>query len=151
MLNRRPRLDRTDDGSVLMLLPAAVFVVLVLAAITLDVGFVHVRAQEVRFAASSAANDALGALDADALRSTGTISFDQREAERLARAAVVSGPVPHADVEAVTVTRRSTERWEVSVTLGADVRYLIAPALPGASRRVRITTTERALLVLSSH
>ena len=134
----------------LLLFPAAVFVVLVLAAITLDVGFAHVRAQQLRFVAASAANDALGSLDADALRSTGRISFDHAEAERLVHAAVAQGPIPEADVAAVTIARRAANRWEIAVTLSVDVRFVIAPALPGAARSVPVTATERALAVVGT-
>lgn len=138
----------TDRGTVLLLFPAAVFAVLVLAAITLDVGFAHVRAQELRSVAASAANDALGSLDTDALRSSGTISFDRAEAERLARTSVAAGPIPTADVESVKITRRSADEWQIAVTLGVDVDFVIAPALPGAARGVRITATERALVLI---
>ena len=137
-----------DAGTVLLLFPAAVLAVLVLAAITLDVGLTHVRAQQLRSAAASAANDAVGALDIDALRSHGTVSFDPAAAGRLARAAVAGGPLPHATVESVTITRLTPDRWEIAVTLSLDVRFVIAPALPGAGHGVRITVTERALALM---
>ena len=137
-----------DAGTVLLLFPAAAFAVLVLAAITLDIGLVHVRAQELRAVAGSAANDAVGALDSDRLRSTGAVSFDPAEAERLARVAVSSGPLPEASLESVVITRRPAGRWDVAVTLSLDVRLVIAPALPGAARSFKVTTTERALAVV---
>ena len=141
---RRNRRRGADSGTVLLLFPAAVLVMLVLAAVTLDVGLTHVRAQQLRSAAASAANDAVGALDIDALRSHGTVSFDTAHAQRLARAAVAGGPVPHARVESVAFARRPPGRWEVAVTLSVYVRFVIAPALPGAGRGVRVTVTERA-------
>ena len=137
-----------DDGTVLLLFPSAVLVMLVLAAVTLDVGLTHVRAQQLRSAAASAANDAVGALDIDALRSHGTVSFDTTHAQRLVRAAVAGGPVPQARVEAVTFARGSPGQWEVEVTLSMHVRFVIAPALPGAGRGVRVTVTEHALALV---
>ena len=139
-----------DRGSVLLLFPAAVFVMLVLAAITLDVGLTHVRAQQLRFAAASAANDAVGALDLDALRSTGAVSFQRGEAERLARAAIAAGPVPGAELEMLTFARQSPDRWEIAVTLSLDVGYVIAPALPGAARHIRIVVTEQSLALVGA-
>ena len=148
--SRRRRRGRraADDGTVLLLFPAAVLVMLVLAAVTLDVGLTHVRAQQLRSAAASAANDAVGALDLDALRSHGTVSFDTAHGERLVRAAVAGGPVPQARVEAVTFARASPGRWEVAVKLSLYVRFVIAPALPGAGRGVRVTVTEHALALV---
>ena len=148
--SRRRRRGRRggDAGTVLLLFPAAVLVMLALAAITLDVGHTHVRAQQLRSAAASAANDAVGALDTDALRSHGTVSFDKARAERLVRAAIAGGPVPQARLEAVAFARASPSRWEVAVTLSMHVRFVIAPALPGAGRGVRVTVTEKALALV---
>ncbi len=136
------------EGTVLLLFPAAVLAVLVLAAVTLDVGLTHVRAQQLRSVAASAANDAVGALDADALRSRGVISFDPVAAERLVRYSVAAGPLPQATLESVTFTHASPSRWEIAVTLSMDVRFVIAPALPGAGRGLRITVTEKALALV---
>ncbi len=132
----------------LLLFPAAVFVVLVLAALTLDVGLAHVRTQQLRAVAASAANDAIGSLDADRLRSTGAVSFDQAEALRLVRAAVAGGPLPDASVKSVLISHRPPDRWEAAVTLSLDVGLMIAPALPGAASSLRMETTERALVVI---
>lgn len=132
----------------LLLFPAAVLAVLVLAAVTLDVGLTHVRAQQLRSVAASAANDAVGALDIDALRSRGTVSFDPVAAERLVRHSIAAGPLPRATLESVTFTHPSPSRWGVAVTLSMDVRFVIAPALPGGGRGLRITVTERALAVM---
>ena len=148
MSRRRRAGPAHDEGTVLLLFPAAAFAVLVLAAITLDIGLVHVRAQQLRAVAASAANDAVGALDSDGLRSSGAVSFDPYEAERLTRVAVSSGPLPDASLESVVITRRSADRWDVAVTLSLDVPLVIAPALPGAARSLKITVTERALAVI---
>ena len=47
-----------DDGSALILMPAAVLVVMVLAAITMDLSLVHLGRRETIAAAEAAANDA---------------------------------------------------------------------------------------------
>ena len=101
-------LGRSDRGTVLLLMPAAVFVMLVLGAIVLDVGLSRVRAQELRSVAASAANDSLGALDVDELRSSGTIVISEARAEVLAAESVAQGPLPNATIEDVCRGPRPT-------------------------------------------
>ena len=127
--------------------PAAVMVVLVLAAIVIDIGLTRVRVQELRAVASSAANDALGAVDADALRNTGAISFDRDEARRLVTAAVASGPLPQATVDSVAFSRNAQGQWEITVTLNMRIDLVIAPALPGGERSLLTSVTERVLAI----
>ena len=131
----------------LLLFPAAVMVVLVLAAIVVDIGFTRVRVLELRAVAASAANDALGAVDVDSLRSTGLISFDSAAAQTLVRSSVAAGPVPAAAVESVIIARDSAGRWEIAVTLSVTIDRIIAPALPGADSSLTATVTERAVAV----
>ena len=138
-----------DHGSVLLLFPAAVMVMLVLAAIVIDIGLARVRVQELRAVASSAANDALGAVDTDALRNTGTISFDGDEAERLVTAAIASGPLPQATVDSVAFSRNAQGRWEIAVTVSMRIDLVIAPALPGGERSLATSVTERVLAISS--
>lgn len=134
-----------ERGTVLLLFPSSVVVILVLAAIVLDFGLAHVRIQELRAVAASAANDAIGGLDADALRTTGDIVFDLDIAENLAEAAVAAGPLPDAEVESVSITRDAQNRWEIAVTVSVTVEHAIAPALPGSNRSLRAEVTERVL------
>ncbi len=133
----------------MLLFPAAVLAVLVLAAVTLDLGLAHLRAQQLRVVAASAANDAVGALDSDRLRSSGTVSLDHAEAQRLVRASVLGGPLPDAIVESVQIRPNSNGHQEVAVTLRLNVRLTIAPALPGANPSLTIRATERSLAVIS--
>ncbi len=144
---RGPAPGDTERGSVLMLFPAAVLVVLVLAAITIDSGLVLIRVQELRHVAASAANDAAAAVDVDALRSTGDISFDQQRAHALAEASLASGALPQANLESLTITQRSANRWQIQVTVSARIDLVLAPALPGEHRFVNATVTEAVLVV----
>ncbi len=137
----------SERGSVLLLFPAAVMVMLVLAAIVLDVGLARVRFQELRAVAASAANDVAGAVDVDSLRSTGAVSFDPAAARARVDQAVAAGPLPTASVDAVAIARDSWGRWEVTVTLSLEVDLLIAPALPGAAGSIETAVSERVLIV----
>jgi len=145
--NSRPATRRGDRGSVLLLFPAAVMVMLVLAAIVLDVGLARVRFQELRAVAASAANDVAGAVDVDSLRSTGVVSFDPAAARARVDEAVAAGPLPAASVDAVAIARNGWGHWEVTVTLSLEVDLIIAPALPGAAGSIDVAVSERVLIV----
>jgi len=145
--NSRPATRRGDRGSVLLLFPAAVMVMLVLAAIVLDVGLARVRFQELRAVAASAANDVAGAVDVDSLRSTGVVSFDPAAARARVDEAVAAGPLPAASVDTVAIARNGWGHWEVTVTLSLEVDLIIAPALPGAAGSIDVAVSERVLIV----
>ena len=109
-----------------MLFPAGFLVMIVLCAIVIDVSLSQVRARELEAVASSAANDALGALDLTALRSGGELRFDLSRARLIVAESIANGPLPDAKIidvvvvgngdsmklgsiaQAVTVTRSST-------------------------------------------
>jgi len=139
---------RRDSGTVLMLFPAAVLVTLVLAAISLDLGWAHVRSQQLRYVAASAANDAIGALDIDELRNTGKVQFDMRMARQIVDSAIAAGPVAQAELDSVTVQKISPKRFEITVKLHARVDFIIAPSIPGAASSIEVAVTERAVAVL---
>lgn len=138
MLRRRGQRDR---GTVLLLFPAAAMIMIVLGAMVVDVSLSQVRARELESVASSAANDALGALDVHHLRSTGEIRLDLARAEAIAAASVAAGPLPNASVDAVTITDAGGANPEISVTLTLVVDLVMAPALPGDVGSTTITRT----------
>lgn len=141
------RRARGDRGTVLLLMPAAVFAVMVLGAIAVDVGLVSLRAQQLRFVADSAAGDALGALDVDELRSRGRVRIDRARATELIRSGIARGPLPDAEITAVSIDSDRSGRIEIAVRLRFEAELVIAPALPGRSGPVTVTATGRALVV----
>ncbi len=131
-----------DRGSVLILMPAAVLIVLLLGAIAVDLTVVHLRQQQAIEAAASAANDAVTVgvdqaalraghgyvLDPDQVRAAVDRSIDdQGLTPRLA------GP-PQITETADTVT--------VTLTLRAD--YLFARSLPDTPHSTTVTGTASA-------
>ena len=148
--HRRPykRTLRCSCGTVLLMFPASVIVILVLAAIVVDFGLIRVQTQQLKDVAASAANDALGALDVDALRSTGIITFNHNTAHKLVNNTVRSGPLPDSNVKSVRITQTDEELWEIAVTLESSFKFVFTPALPGRHHTHRVTVTERVLTVL---
>ena len=136
-----------ERGTVLLLMPAAVFAVMVLGAIAIDVGLVSLRAQQLRFVADSAAADALGALDVDELRSRGRARIDRARAAELIRTGIARGPLPDAEITAIDIGTDRSGRMEIAVRLRFEAELVIAPALPGRSDSVTVTATGRALVI----
>lgn len=128
----RPGLrQRADDrGSVLMLVPAAVLIVLVMASIAVDMSLVHLRQRQAHDLAARAANDAAtAAADQGALRS-GAYVVDADSARRVVASVVAASDLaPHVVGPPEVVV--SPEGVEVLVALEAD--YIFAGVVPGAA------------------
>lgn len=122
---------RSQRGSVLMLMPAAVLVVLVLGAIAFDLSVVHLGERELVDAASAAANDAVTyGLDESALRNEGLYRLDpDRVREAVHQSLAGSGVVD----ELTSVDVQPVGADGVEVTLTMTVEYVFAKALPGPS------------------
>ncbi|CAM8629873.1 hypothetical protein MCEKE4_00497 [Acidimicrobiia bacterium] len=131
MLNpSRPRL-RGENGTVLMLMPVAVLIMFVLAAITVDLTAVRAGQQDLLAAATDAANDAATAgLDEAALRSGRGFELDPSRVwlvavEALATRGVLDNLSSGPDVSI-------NQDGSVTVSLSKRVPNLFARALPGA-------------------
>jgi hypothetical protein len=123
------RRSADERGSVLMLVPAGVLIVFVLASIAVDLSLVHLRKRQAFDLASAAANDAATAgADQAALRS-GSYVIEPGSARAVVDDVVgASELAPHlAAPPSVTVT---AEGVSVEITLEAD--YIFAGVVPGA-------------------
>jgi len=139
--------ERSSRGTVLLMFPAAIMIMLVLGAIVLDVGVSQVRARELQAVADSAANDALASLDVVALRNGQPLPLDPLRAKAIVLQSIAAGPLPHATVEAVAVGSDPAGRITVDVRLSLRVDLIISPALPGGARSTTITRTGRVVIV----
>lgn len=138
--------DQATRGTVLLLFPAAVLIMFVLGAIVIDVSVTRLRGDELESVAASAANDALAALDVDALRAGDGIRLDLDRARAEARAAIDAGSRPEARLVALTTERDERGRIVVAVTLELDVDLVMAPAL-GDLDEITLRRTARATIL----
>jgi Flp pilus assembly protein TadG len=121
-----------DGGSVLMLVPAAVLVLLVLGAICVDSAVVFLAQRDLANRTAAAANDIAGfaVSDRDFYGEAGTVALDAEQAEAYARLAFAADRLPggyHSwTADAVT------DGDEVTVAAEATVGYVFAKAIPGA-------------------
>jgi uncharacterized membrane protein len=138
---RWPRRSRADRGSVLMLLPACVLIVLVLASIAVDMSLVHLRQRQGFDVAAAAANDAATAAADRRLLRSGQFSLDSALAEQVVVDAVAASDLaPHVVGRAAVVVDGATV--EVSVTVAAE--HLFTGVMPGAPDRSLVTATASA-------
>jgi Flp pilus assembly protein TadG len=133
---------RRESGSVLMLMPAAVLIVMVLGAIAVDLSVVRMGQRELIAAAGDAANDAVTiGLDEAALRAGDGYRLDaERVRDSVEHTLAAKGMLDDlAEPPVVTIDGETT----VTVQLARRVPHLFAKALPGApdDQLVRATVT----------
>jgi len=135
--------SRGDRASVLILVPAAVLIVLVMASIAVDMALVQLRQRQAYDLAAGAANDAAtAAADQGALRG-GAYRVDPEAARRVVEQVVAASELAPEVVGAPAV-RVTPEGVEVEVALYAD--YIFAGVVPGApdGRTVRAAASATA-------
>jgi Flp pilus assembly protein TadG len=133
------RARRGERGSVMMLVPAAVLVLLVLGSIAVDSAVVLLAQRDLSNRTAAAANDIAGfAVDEAAFyRGTGDITLDQQRAGAFTDLAFSPDRRP-AGVDAWQASA-ATDGRTVVVTATATVRYIFAPAIPGVARTATVT------------
>jgi len=137
--------ERRQRGSVLLLVPAAVLVLMVLGAIAVDGAIVFLGQRELGSAVAAAANDAAGAAFADApFYEAGRVEVDVDRAQRVAAASLAARAPRGIELRGppeVTIVGR-----QLCVRATARVPRVFARSIPGASRSVVITAESTATL-----
>ena len=128
-----------------MLMPAAVLVVMVLGAITVDQSVVFMRQRDLVAGAQAAANDAatFGIDKVSFYEGNGTISYDSTRTYQAAREALDRRQVV---VRSLSV-RVSPDGRRLVVTLTSEAELIFSKGLPGAPERTGITATASAELI----
>ena len=140
MLSRLPRLAprvRSEDGSSLMLMPAAVLVFVVLGAFCVDFAAIHLGQRELVTAAQGAAKDAAAAgFDEEGFYGgDGTVTLDPALARRAAAASLAEN-APEAEIVGFSV---DVGEASVDIELTLSVETVFSKALPGAPDTVEVT------------
>lgn len=122
-----------DHGSVLMLMPAAVLIVLLLGAVAVDLSIVQLRQREAVAGAASAANDAVTfALDQDALRRGDGYRLDADRVVRAVDESLDAQGLTESLTEPPTITMPTPT--SVTVMLRMRVDFVFARSLPRSPR-----------------
>lgn len=126
---------RRDDhrGSVLLLVPAGVLVLVVLGAIALDFAVAFLGQRELSGAAAAAANDVAAVAVSDAAfysGASGPVALDAARAERVATEAIRHRRSSGVEVSGVSV---EVDGPHACVRVVGRVPYLFAPVVPGVA------------------
>jgi hypothetical protein len=132
---------RVDRASVLLLVPAALLIVLVMASIAVDMSLVHLRRRQAYDLAAGAANDAVtAAADEGSLRAGGYRVDPDRAQQVVERIVAASDLAP--DVAASPTVRVTGDSVAVEVSLYAD--YIFAGVIPGTRDGTTVTASASA-------
>lgn len=139
-------MSRDTDGSVLMLVPAAVLVLLVLGAIAVDSAVAFLAQRDLANRTAATANDIAGAALSEPAfyERGGDIELDPVRAARFAEAAFSPSARPAGYLR--WAGRAEVAGRNVVVEVEAEVRFVFAGAVPGVAR----STTVRARSVASA-
>jgi hypothetical protein len=136
---------KRDAGSALMLMPAGLLIVLVLASIAVDMSLVQLRKRQAFELAAAAANDAAtGGVDQGRLRTTHAYVLDPERTRGVVGDVVAASELASrlARPPVVTVIGAGVR---VELTLEAD--YIFADVVPGAPDGTEVTASATATAV----
>lgn len=140
------KLNRSERGSALLLFPAGILIVFVLAAIAVDLSAAFLAQRELADATSAAAADAAAALAPSSFYGQGRVDLDPESVERVAHYQVISSlnPDRHRDLRIAVIAVRPPADdcpWSVTVSAASAVDHVFGQALPGGKSRTLITAT----------
>ncbi len=132
-----------DRGTVLMLMPAAVLIIIVLGAFAVDATLVFLGEREVSNLASGLANDiAAAALDDPAFYRQGTLRLNPTHAHRITNLSLTTYTPQY--LETIRVDSLTINEAQATITLSATVPYLFSSALPAAPTETTVSATSTA-------
>lgn len=128
-------------GSVLMLMPAAVLVVILLGSLAVDRAVVFGAQRDLINTAQAAANDAVTlGVDVEAVRMGGELRYDRVRIDDAIHRAV-------AGDAGVIVTGWTIDGDQLVVHLEKRVEYVFAKGVPGGADSIVVRATGRARLL----
>jgi Flp pilus assembly protein TadG len=126
-----------ERGSVLVLVPAAVLVLVVLGGVSADAATAFLGQRQLVSAAQDAATDAVSAISEQSFYTSGSIVVDPAAAQAVAEQSVAAqdlGDVTLSGPPEIQVSGR-----QVCVTLHGRVRRIFGAAIPGIQKTVSVT------------
>lgn len=134
---------RTQRGSVLMLMPAAMLIVILLGSIAVDFAVVFLGERDLVSAAAAAANDgATFGIDQEQFRATGDIRLDPSRVEQAVNRSIEAHRPEERDLIVDVDVDDATNT--VRVTITGTVDYIFARAIPGVDNSTTVSATSSA-------
>lgn len=141
------RSNAAQQGSTLLLFPAALLIMLTLAAITVDSAIAFLAQRELANATAAAANDAATrALSDRAFYENDSIELSPSEVEAVAEDRVLR-LVDRFRHHGLVVSAEATPAgcsWTVTVTASSTVDEVFGQAVPGSDGQVAVRATSTA-------
>jgi Flp pilus assembly protein TadG len=140
--------DKGDErGSVLMLMPAAILVLIVLGAIAVDSAVTFLAQRELMNAAAAAANDAATSalVDRSFYEGGGALVLDRARAEQVAATSIAASQPQGLALQGAPVV--NVDGASVCVELTARVHHLFAHAIPGVAHDTTVSARASATAV----
>lgn len=135
-----------DRGQTLLLAPIALLIVIILGAVTLEVGALHLRQRQLDDLADSIASDAATVgFDIEQFRSTGEIAINSAAANGIVASSIAISNLPEAGSSGVVIT--AGPEPEATITLSFTHEFVLGRLIFGASKD--LTATGNAALVTS--
>ena len=137
---------RSQQGNTLLLMPAAVLVLFILAAVAVDAAVLFLGQRRVADLAASVAQDAVAAVD-EASFYADDLALDQGRGQQ--RGAMLSATLPQDDAlldpACGVTTGQGHDGPTAEVHCTARVRFIFAPAVAGAERIREVEARETAV------
>jgi uncharacterized membrane protein len=137
---------RSQQGNTLLLMPAAVLVLFVLAAVAVDAAVLFLGQRRVADLAASVAQDAVAAVD-EARFYAGDLALDEGLGRQRGTTLMATLPQDDAllDPSCEVTTGQTEEGPSATANCSARVRFVFAPAVPGAERIRAVSAHETAV------
>lgn len=133
-----------ERGTVLLLMPVAVLVLLVLGGLCVDFGSVYAAQRQLDDAAAAAANDAATrSVDLELVQQGGSVVLLAGDARRVAEHSVAAKRLDRLAAE-VTEVVVGADGQSVTVTVEGRVPFIFGRALPGRRDGMQVSATVTA-------
>lgn len=131
-----------ERGSVLVMVPAAVLILVILGSIAVDSGATFLGQRELAQAAQTAAENATDEVSPGSFYGSGTIELDPTRATQVADASVAAQVL--SGVELDGPVRVQVAGQQVCVTLSGRVPVIFGSVLPGVARWTAVSAHSTA-------
>ncbi len=134
----------SERGSTLLLAPIGLLIVMMLGAVTLEVGALHLRQRQLHDLATTIANDAATVgFDIDEFRTTGNITIDAGGAQSVVGSSIALSDIPNARAQGLSITQGAPPTIEIDLALTHE--FVLGQLIWGAS--TELTASGQATLL----
>lgn len=143
---QRPSTTHGERGTVLILVPTMMLVLLSLGAIAIDLTAIHLSQRAIHRVVSAAADDAAGMIDTRQIQIDGSVRIDAAKAARTITAHLRSASLPGTPRGTPEVAI-ANDGLSLTVQVVVEVDHILLRSMPGASQSELITVAASARIL----